>query len=616
MMPCYDSTILPRGRLHHVLRISSHVGLLVAAIALAMQPVRTVAADSAKVLRVAFSIAETSFDPAFSTDAASDSVIGSIFDAMLDYDYLARPVKLVPRALEALPTVEEDGRIYICRVRKGVFFTPDPAFKGKRRELTAADFAYSFKRVLDPAVKAGWLWLLEGKLEGGDEARALAIKTGKFDYDAPLVGLAVVDRYTLKITLKKPDLRFPYVLAVQNMAAMAREVVEAYGDDIGAHPIGTGPFVLGEYRRSARIVLDANPDFRAMTYVPAGPIPPASQPVADALKGRKLPFAGRVEISIMEEGQSRWLGFLNRELDFLDILPIDFTDQALDNGKLKPKLAAQGIAHDVLLRPNTWWTYFNMKDPVVGGYTQEKIALRRSIAMAYNVDELIRVLLKGRATRANGIIPPDIAGHDPNLKTQAQIYDPAAARALLDHFGYKDRDGDGYREMPDGKPLVLERWSTPDSRGRQGDELWKKNMDAIGLRTTFRQDKLPELRKMARLGKIPMRGDGWNADYPDAENFMQLLYGPNAGQENQAQFDLPEFNGLYDEARKLPDSPQRTRLFDRMTELVLAYAPWRLTYHLLEDSVRHKWVKTYVPHPIRSEWWQFIDIDLAARNAR
>ena len=161
---------------------------------------------------------------------------------------------------------------------------------------------------------------------------------------------------------------------------------------------------------------------------------------------------------------------------------------------------------------------------------------------------------------------------------------------------------------------MLERWSTPHSGARQGDELWKKNMDAIGLRIVFRKDKLPELRKMARQGKIPMRGDGWNADYPDAENFMQLLYGPNAGQENQARFDLPEFDKLYDEARTLPDSPERTALFDRMTELMLAYAPWRLTVHALEDSVRHGWVRHHVPHPIRSQVWKFVDIDTAART--
>jgi len=532
---------------------------------------------------------------------------------MLDYDYLARPVRLVPRALEAMPIVEEGGKSYLCRVRKGIYFTPDPAFKGKPRELTAADFAYGFKRILDPAVKSPWLWLLDGKLAGADELRKRAEKTGRFDYDAPLPGLTVVDRYTLRIHLTAPDLRFPYALAVSNMAAQAREVVEAYGLDIGAHPVGTGPYTLAEYRRSTRIVLAANPAFRDVMYVPAGPIPASSQKVADALSGRKLPLAGRIEIRVIEEGQARWLAFLNKELDFLDILPIEYTDEALDNGKLRPSLAAQGIVHDTLLRPNTWWTYFNMKDPVVGGYTPEKIALRRAIGMGYNNDEGIRILLKGRAVPASGPIPPDIAGYDPGLKTQAQLYDPAAARALLDRFGYKDRDGDGYREAPDGKRLTLERWSAPNSQQRTSDELWKKNMDAIGLRIEFKKDRVPELRKMARLGKIPMRSDGWNADYPDAENFMQLLYGPNGGQENNAQFDLPEFNALFEQAQRLPDSPERTKLFDRMTELALAYAPWRMTYHLLEDSVRHRWIATYVPHPIRSQWWQYIDVDLAQR---
>ena len=593
----------------HVLRRARRLLACVAALALAPVAPLATAADPAKVLHVAFSIAETSFDPAFASDAASDGIIANVFDAMLDYDYLARPVKLVPRALEALPEVADGGRTYICRVKKGIYFTPDPAFKGKRRELTAADFAYGVQRILDPAVKSPWLWLLDGKLAGGDEARAKAQETGRFDYDAPLPGLEVVDRYTLRIHLKSPDLRFPYALAVPNMAAQAREVVEAYGTDIGAHPVGTGPYKLGEYRRSTRIVLEANPDFRPMTYTPAGPIPATSQAAAAALKGRALPIAGRIEISVIEEGQARFLAFMNREIDLLDILPIEFTEQALDaNGGILPALAAKGIVHDVLLRPNTWWTYFNMKDPVVGGYTPEKIALRRAIGMGYNNDEAIRVLLKGRATPAKGPIPPDIAGYDPALKTDAQVYDPVAARALLDKFGYKDRDGDGYREAPDGKPLTLERWSTPNSAARQGDELWERNMKAIGLRMVFKKDRVPELRKMARLGKIPMRGDGWNADYPDAENFMQLLYGPNAYQANESLFDLPEYNKLFEEARALPDGPARTKLFDRMTQLVIAYAPFRMTYHVLEDSLRHPWVGNYVPHPIRSQVWMYVDV--------
>ena len=192
-------------------------------------------------LRIAFAIAETSFDPAFASDAASDSVIDNIIESMLDYDYLARPVKLVPRTLESLPTVEDGGRTYVCRVRKGIMFTPDPAFKGVPRELTAADYAYSIKRHLDPVQRSPWAWLVEGKLVGGDEAQAAATRAGRFDYDAPLAGLEVVDRYTLKIRLKVPDYRFAYVLAVPNMGAVAREVVEAYGRDIGAHPSARVP---------------------------------------------------------------------------------------------------------------------------------------------------------------------------------------------------------------------------------------------------------------------------------------------------------------------------------------------------------------------------------------
>ncbi len=155
------------------------------------------AADMAKTLHVVLTSAEMSFDPQFSADAGSDGIIDHIYDSMLDYDYLARPVKLVPRTLEAMPTVEDGGATYVFRLKRGIFFTPDPAFKGKPRELTAADQAYALKRMLDPAVKSPWLWLVEGKIIGADELRAQALKSGKFDYDAPIPGLEVVDRYTL-----------------------------------------------------------------------------------------------------------------------------------------------------------------------------------------------------------------------------------------------------------------------------------------------------------------------------------------------------------------------------------------------------------------------------------
>ncbi len=572
------------------------------------------AADSGKVLRTAFSIAESSFDPVLAYDAASNSVVEEISESMLEYEYLARPVKLAPLTLERLPEVSDRGATYLCRVRKGIFFAADPAFKGKPRELVAADYAYSLKRLLDPALRSPWTWVVEGKLIGGDELQAAAKKTGKLDYDAPIAGLEIIDRYTLRIRLKQPDYTFLYVLAMPASAAVAREVIDAYGNDAGAHPVGTGPYLLKEYKRSSRIVLEANPQFRKFVFDEPAPANKSDAAIARALKGRVLPAIGRIEISVIEEQQPRWLAFLKREVDYLQPFPLGFVGELLDNGKLKPALAAKGIYHELLLRPNTWRAYFNMEDPVVGGYTPEKIALRRAIGMAFNTGEFIRVLFMGRAVPAQGPIPPDIAGYDPDHKTQAQAYDPAAARALLERFGYKDRDGDGYRELPDGKPLIIEQWSSPTSRAREYDELWKKSMDAIGIRMVFKKDKVPELRKMARAGKLQMRQDGWQADYPDAENFMQNLYGPNIGQTNDSRFKLPEFDRLYEESRKLPDSPERTKLYDRMTDLVVAYAPWRLTHHLLEDHVIQPWVIGYKPHPIRSDIWMYLDIDESKRQ--
>ena len=572
------------------------------------------AGASDRTLRVAFATAETSLDPAFAYDTFSSAVIDSIMESMLDYDYLARPFKLVPRTLEAMPVVEDAGATFIAKVRKGIFYAPDPAFKGKPRELTAADYAYGLKRILDPAVKSPWLWMLEGKIAGGDEARNNAAKSGRFDYAATIAGLEVVDRYTLKIHLTSPDLRFLYVLAVPSTAAMAREVVEAYGNDMGAHPVGTGPYMLGQYKRSARIELLKNPNYREATYVPSGPIPAKWRPIAAALKGKRLPLLPRVEISIVEEAQARWLAFLNHETDILFAVPPQFTDQALGGGKLKPQLVASGIVHQSFVLPNVRYVRFNMENAVVGGYSPDKIALRRAISMAFNVDEEIAVIFHGRETPAKGPVPPDVVGYDPKLKTNAQIYDPAAARALLDRFGYKDRNGDGYREMPDGKPLVLENWSNPTSAARERDELWKKSMDAIGIKIVFKKDKSPEIAKMTRAGKIPMGPSGWTADYPDAENFMQLLYGPNIGQANDSRFNLPEFNKLFEESRRLPDSPERTAIFNRMAELVVAYAPWRVTTNSIIDTLAHPWVANYVPNPMRYlEGFEFLDIDDAIR---
>lgn len=569
--------------------------------------------DAPKTLRIVFQSPEASLDPASVSDEVSISITENIIEPLLRYDYLARPARLIPNTAQRLPEISPDGLTYTFQVKRGIYFSPDPAFQGKRRELTAADYAYSIRRHFDPKYRSPSLWLFAGKILGADASRTEAQQKGRYDYDAPVAGLLTPDRHTLRIRLTRADRNFAHVFAMAISGALAREVVEHYGQDIGGHPVGTGPFVLAEYRRQNKVVLKANPGFRELRLEADPGQDPERQALASRLRGKRLPLVGRVEVAIIEEPQSRWLAFLNGEIDILP-LPRDLAELAHKNGNLTPQLASKGVrlqAHPV---PNVYFFFFNMADPVVGGYDPEKIALRRAIALAYDTEEAIRQLFKGEALPARQIIPLDVYGHDPRSELDAGRFNSQEARALLDRFGYRDRDGDGYRELPDGRPLVIERASVTSSDGRQADEFWKRSMDAIGIKLSVRKDKLPELRKLHRAGKIQLMSEGWNADYPDGENFMQLLYGPNAGQENAARFKLPEFDSLYEQTRNLPDSAERLSKFRRMTELVIAYAPWRLTHHLQEKDLVQPWVENYLKHSFQASSWIYADVDLAKRR--
>ena len=589
-----------------------HVIAVAAVFALSVAPAFA-QADMNKVLRVVLPWADGGYDPQ-AADFFSNAVTRVIFDPLYTYDHLARPMKLVPNTAVALPEISPDGKTWTIRIKPGIYFADDPAFKGRRRELVAEDYVFAWKRVLDPRVRSTEFHVFDARFVGSESVLAKARESGKLDYDAPIEGLKAIDRYTLQLKLNFADTELLSNLTIPASAAVAREVVEAYGDAstwVMANPVGTGPYRLKEWRRGHRVVLEANPGFRDVRYPESSD--PADEAITAKLKGKRIPLIGRIEIAIIEEGAPRLLAFERRETDYVTV-PNTLASSVLDApANLKPYLAEQGVRLARGIRPGIAYTYFNMEDPVVGGYTPDKVALRRAVSMGYNTPEEIKVIQQGQGTPANQIAPPTVSGHNDTLPARS-IYDPAGARALLDRFGYKDRDGDGYRELPDGKPLTIEYWSRPTSAERQVDELWKKNVDAIGIRMVFKKDQQPELRKMARAGKLQMRRDGWNADYPDAENFMQNLYGPNIGQTNDSRFRLPEFDRLYEEARKLVDSPERTRLYDRMTDLVVAYAPFKLTHHRLEDHVIQPWVVGYRAHPLRSDIWKYLDIDESKRQ--
>src|SRR6202521_892813 len=589
---------------------SSAVVSLLACIAAAFLQTGAQAADPRKVLRVAYTSAERGFDCARESDEFTGILCDNIFDALLQYDHLARPIKLQPRAAQAMPEIADNGRTYTFRIKKGIYFTPDPAFEGKPRELVAADYVYSLKRFLDPRVRAQWAFLLEGKIEGGAALAEEAKRSGRFDYDRPMEGLRALDRYTLRIRLVEPDYNMLYILTMPATAAVAREVVERYGEAFSDHPVGTGPYKLATWRRSALVGLEANPDYREEYFATEGGEDERDRRIAEHLAGKRLPLVGRIEITVIEEHQPRWLAFLNAEHDFIRPVPAEFTDVALPGGKLAPNLARRGVE----VRPDeiAWITYttFNMEDPVVGGYTPEKIALRRAISLAYPVHEEIAIVYKNQALKVDSPIAPGMAGYTPE-PTPTLEYNPAKAKALLDMFGYVDRDGDGFREMPDGSPLVIDQASTPDQRARQRNELWRRSMEAIGVRMTFNKvEKLPDLRKQAQLGKVQSLTYGWIADSPDGEDFLALFWSKSIGGANYTPFSLPEFDRLYEKVKTMPDTAERTEMYRRMVHLLWVYAPWRVNSLLRNTILIYPWVIGYKKHPFAHEPWRYLDIDL------
>ena len=565
-----------------------------------------------KVLRYAFQIAEIGFDPAQISDAYSRIVAANIFEAPLTYDPLARPARVVVQTAAAMPEVSADFKTFTFRIQPGIYFADDAAFKGQRRELTAADYVYSVKRHYDPKHKSPNLFLFENaKIVGLSEVRQKAIAAKQpFPYDTEVAGLRAVDRYSFTIQLAEAAPRFHYVFADGSVVgAVAREVIEAYPDKAMEHPVGTGPFRLTGWKRSSKMVLERNPNYREAYY--------DAQPAADdaegqailaKLKGRRLPMIDRVEVSVIEETQPRWLAFLNGEHDMLERLPNEFANLAIPNNRLAPHLTKRGIQMNRTPAVDSTFSYFGMEHPLVGGYTPDKVALRRAIALAYDSGLEIERVRKGQAMPAQAMIPPLLTGYEPGLKTEMSEFSVARARALLDLYGYVDKDGDGFRDLPNGQPLTLEYSSQPDQLSKQLQELWRKAMAGINVRVEFKIAKWPEQLKASRAGKLMIWGVAWSATNPDGGYFLDLLYGPNKGQANHARFDLPAFNELYERQKGLPDGPEREALMRQAKLLAVAYMPYKVNSHRVITDLLHAPLVGYRRHPFMRDLWRLIDI--------
>jgi len=596
------------------------VAALTATLAVAAQS-QPVAAAPKKVLKVAFNTAETSFDPVQISDLYSRTITPHIFEGLYQYDHLARPALIKPLTAAGMPVHSADYRTWTVKVQPGIHFAKDPAFKGVPRELTARDYVYSILRTVDPANRSElWTWIASYKLLGlaDKRKRHLDDKT-PFAYDDEPEGLRTLDRYTLQFKLAEPNPRFIGMLASSDLlGAVAREVVEFYGDKIGEHPVGTGPFKLKSWRRSSQIVLERNPDYRERFYDAEPTADDAEgQAILARMKGKRLPVVDEVQIAIIQEEQPRWLAFLNGEIDMLaskyGSVPGNFVSQAMPNGHMAPNLAKRGVQGRQVVNADIAITYFNMEDPVVGGYTPERVALRRAIGLATDIEREIRIVRRGQAIPAQSNIVPHTTGYDPNFKSEAGDYSPERARALLDLYGWVDRDGDGWREQPDGSPLVITRATQPEQINRQFDELFRKNMHAIGIDVKFETAQWPEQLKKARAGKLQVWSLGSSAAGTDGQSALYRLHGPQSGSQNLARFKNAEFDALFDQMSQLPDGPEREALFLQAKKIAIAYAPYKPTVHRISTDLWYPWVIGYRRPLFWNEFWHLIDLDPTMR---
>jgi oligopeptide transport system substrate-binding protein len=593
---------------------------LFAAIAASAAPPGVAAdwADSAKVLRIAFPTDVSGLDPAGTQETYASLVEGRIFDALYVWDYLARPYKFVPSIATGMPEISADGRVWTIRIRPGIYFADDPAFAGKKRELTAADFVYAWKRVVDPRVRSPNSDLLEHKIVGLDDAVAKAKSSGRFDYDSDIQGLRTTDRYTIRLELIDPDYTFLELLDNTSLRAVAREVIEKYADSSGRamnHPVGTGPYRLKEWQAGHRIILEANSGYRDERFPPAPANADAAiKAVADSMKGKRIPQIGRIEIAVIEETNPRLLMFNGGQLDILEV-PGDIAPKMIDSkGNLLPEYVARGMRLERATELAVTFAYFNMEDPVVGGYTPEKVALRRAVCSAYNLPDEIRVIRNGQALPATQPLPPDVEGHVRGYKGLSP-YDPATARALLDKFGYRDRDGDGFRELPDGRPLTIRQTTLVGAVYRQYDDLWLRSMREVGIRMDFQVQTFPEAFKAAHAGQIQMSSFGWNGDTSD--DFMRLFYGLYAGAGNLSRFSNAEYDALYEKSRRTPDTAARNKLYEAMTKIVSAQAPWCMNAYRVSNTVVAPQIRGYRKnvHYFLAPW-QYLDVDTGASGTR
>jgi len=525
------------------------------------------AAAGSSTYRHSLDGAPSSLDPAQASNLYANFLAVNLFDTLYRYKYLARPYQLESNLADGLPQVSADGLIYTIRIKPGVHFIDDPAFaEGKGRAVKASDFVYSIMRHFDPATRAQGAWLWQDRIVGLDDW-----KTRDSDYDQPVPGLRALDERTIQIQLISPYPQLTHTLAQGYAAVVPREAVEYYGQEFAIHPVGSGPYRLGFFN-SASALLIRNLNFRREPFsLEAEGFDPQSQASfgLERLEGRIPPFTDRIAIEFIAEDAARWNAFIAGELDFIKV-PVTQFDQVLQQRDPPTLVAPMATKYHLgaNLESGFVHTDFNMDDRRIGNHPDpdqdaRNRALRCAITKAYDWRKRNDIFYYGIGQVFPGIIPPVTPEFERDPGTAAMTRDLDGARDLLNRFGWNA-----------GNLPVLEYGFTSSVTERQMFEQFRSFMAEIG----YPEDKVRSLT-FASYGdyaraylnrEVMLTTTGWTMDYPDAENTMQLFFGPNSSPgSNSANYNNEEFNRLYRASSTMQPSPMRTAMYRSMNRILI-----------------------------------------------
>ncbi len=543
-------------------------------------------------------------DPTNAYDVISLEVVSQVYETPYQYNYYAEKMEPIPNLADGMPSISNGGKTYTLKIKKGVIFQNDPCFKeaaGKGRELKSHDFIYGWKRHANPATESQGFWIWDSKVVGINDFRK------KFGKEKPaeevmkesVEGFTALDDYTIQIKLLKPYPQLVHILTMVFTAPVPKEAIEFYGKDFVNHPVGTGPFKVHSWEPTSRMVLVKNENYRKEIFPDLSKHPKHAH--LARFSGKQLPLVDGLEFTVVKEEQPRWLGFLSGKFDQIEI-PKDNFKTAIESNKTEvtSDLKKKGIFVSIESAFSYWWVSMNMKDKVLGTNKY----LRQAIVSAVDRKGWLELFKNGRGSIQTEINPPSIS--DRCGKTNPWTFDLDKAKKLMAKAGH-----------PDGKGLAPLKW---DTRGttqseRQIAEFVAKNLNAIGIKIEVLVNTFPAYLDKQNKGNLQISKGGWVMDYPDAENSMQLLYGPNkAPGPNEANFDHPEYNKLYDQMAVLAPSSTRQGIICKMEKIIQEEVPWAYVMYETEYRLVQPWLNSYHAAELVLNKYKYIDLDEEKRT--